>query len=202
MAEERYYKHDGFERFTHWAHTVDTVILVLSGMQIHYPGFAVFGAMQNARFLHMVSAYLFVAIGVYHTYIFFALGKHRISMPGLLDFSEVGPIVKYYLHISREKPVYEKYNVLQKYGYFLLFAVSVVQTVLGFAIYWPAQFAVVASFFGNAVHMRIWHTTIMWLFISFTALHVYLVVTEDRRMVQAMIDGYYYRKVGEGPAKS
>ena len=34
--------------------------------------------------------------------------------------------------------------------------------------------------------------------ISFTALHVYLVVTEDRRMVQAMIDGYYYRKTPGG----
>ena len=201
MAEERYYKHDGFERFTHWAHALDTVILVLSGMQIHYPGFAVFGAMQNARFLHLVTGYLFVAIGVYHTYIFFALGKHRISMPGLFDFSEVGPILKYYLHIGREKPAFEKYNVLQKYGYFLLFAVSVVQTLLGFAIYWPAQFAFVSSVFGDAVHMRIWHTTIMWLFLAFTALHVYLVVTEDRRMIQAMIDGYYYRKVGEGPAK-
>jgi len=110
MAEERYYKHDGFERFTHWTHTLDTVILVLSGMQIH-------------------------------TYIFFALGKHRIAMPGVFSF---------------------------------VFAV-----------------------FGDAVQIRIRHTTIMWLFIYFTALHVYLVVTEDRRMVKAMIDGYYYRKAGE-----
>jgi Ni,Fe-hydrogenase I cytochrome b subunit len=38
----------------------------------------------------------------------------------------------------------------------------------------------------------------MWLFIAFTVLHVYLVVTEDRRMVKAMIDGYYYRKVADG----
>ncbi len=201
MAEERYYKHDGFERFTHWAHTLDTVVLVLSGLQIHYPAFAVFGAMQTARFLHLASGYLFVAIGVYHTYIFFALGKHRISMPGLFDFSEVGPILKYYLHLSREKPVVEKYNVLQKFGYFLLFAVSVLQSLLGFALYtylWPAQFAFVYAVFGDAVHIRIWHTTIMWLFLSFTALHVYLVVTEDKRMVRAMVDGYYYRKTPGG----
>jgi len=200
MAEERYYKHDGFERFTHWAHTLDTVVLVLSGLQIHYPGFAVCGTMQSARFLHMVSAYLFVAIGIYHTYIFFALGKHRISMPGLFDFSEVGPVIQYYLHLRREKPHYEKYNVLQKFGYFLLFGVSVLQSLLGFALYWPAQFAFVFLVFGDAVHVRIWHTTVMWMFISFTALHVYLVVTEDRRMVKAMVDGYYYRKVPEGKA--
>jgi len=201
MEEERYYKHDGNERFTHWAHTVNTVFLVLSGLQIHYPGFSVLGTMQTARFLHIVSGYLFVALGLYHTYIFFALGKHRISMPGLLDFSEIGPIVKYYLHIRREKPVYEKYNVLQKFGYFLLFAVSVVQSFLGFAIYWPAQFAFVSAVFGDAVYMRIWHTTIMWLFISFTALHVYLVVTEDSRLVKAMVDGYYYRKTPGGAAE-
>ncbi|MBI5906164.1 MAG: cytochrome b/b6 domain-containing protein [Deltaproteobacteria bacterium] len=198
MAEERYYKHDGNERFTHWAHTVNTVFLVLSGLQIHYPGFSVFGAMQNARFLHIVSGYLFVALGVYHTYIFFALGKHKVSMPGLLDFSEVGPIVRYYLHIDRVKPAYEKYNVLQKFGYFLLFAVSVVQSLLGFALYWPAQFAAVFAVFGDAVFVRIWHTLIMWLFLSFTALHVYLVVTEDRRLVTAMVDGYYYRKAADG----
>ena len=170
-------------------------------MQIHYPEFSVFGAMQNARFLHLLSGYIFVAIGVYHTYIFFALGKHRIAMPGLFDFSEVGPVLKYYLHISREKPAYEKYNVLQKYGYFLLFAVSVLQTLLGFALYpyfLPGVFSFVFAVFGDAVQIRIWHTTIMWLFISFTALHVYLVVTEDRRMVQAMIDGYYFRKIADG----
>ncbi|HEY6097573.1 MAG TPA: cytochrome b/b6 domain-containing protein, partial [Candidatus Deferrimicrobium sp.] len=141
------------------------------------------------------------AIGVYHTYIFFALGKHRIAMPGLFDFSEVGPVLKYYLHLSREKPNVEKYNVLQKYGYFLLFAVSVLQTLLGFALYpyfLPGVFSFMFAIFGDAVQIRIWHTTIMWLFISFTAVHVYLVVTEDRRMVKAMIDGYYYRNTPGG----
>jgi len=149
-------------------------------MQIHYPGFSVFGAMQNARFLHLVSAYIFVAIGVYHTYIFFAARKHRIGHAGALRLLGGGAILKYYLRISREKPAYEKYNVLQKYGYFLLFAVSILQTLLGFALYpyfLRGVFSFVFAIFGDAVQIRIWHTTIMWLFISFTALHVYLVVT-------------------------
>ena len=59
MAEERYYKHDGFERFTHWTHTLDTVILVLSGLPIHTRGSPSSGD-ANARFLHLVSAYIFV----------------------------------------------------------------------------------------------------------------------------------------------
>ena len=200
MAEERYYKHDGIERFTHWTHLADTVVLILSGMQIHYPGFAVFGTMQTARFLHMVSGYLFIFLGVFHVYFFFALGKRKIAMPHLEDLSEVGPVLKYYLTVGGTKPDYSKYNAMQKLAYAGLFAVSLLQTVLGFALYWPAQLSVVFALFGDAVHVRIWHTTVMWVFLSFTAVHVYLVVSEDRRMIQAMIDGYYYRKAGEGKA--
>ena len=60
------------------------------------------------------------------------------------------------------------------------------------------QFAVVFALFGDAVHVRIWHTTLMWVFLSFTAVHVYLVCTEDARLVKAMVDGYYFRKVADG----
>ena len=119
------------------------------------------------------------------------------SRPSAADHSSL-------FRLGSTKPAYEKYNVLQKYGYFLLFAVSVLQTLLGFALYpyfLPGVFSFVFAVFGDAVQIRIWHTTIMWLFISFTALHVYLVVTEDRRMVQAMIDGYYYRKTPGGATK-
>jgi Ni/Fe-hydrogenase 1 B-type cytochrome subunit len=197
MAEERYYKHDGVERFAHWAHMADTVLLVLSGIQIHYPGFSVFGTMQTARFVHLVSGYLFIFLGVLHVYFFFALGKNKIAMPGAGDLGEIGPVLKYYLLLSRTKPDYAKYNVLQKIAYAALFVVSFVQTVLGFALYWPEAFAPVLALFGGAVAVRIWHTTIMWVFLSFTAVHVYLVLTEDIRLTKAMLDGYYYRKVAD-----
>ncbi len=199
MAEERYYKHDGIERFTHWAHMVNTVFLVLTGLQIHYPGFALFGSMLNARFLHIVSGYLFLFLGILHVYFFFALGKRKVAMPHLSDLSEMGPILRYYLFLSREKPDYVKYNVLQKIAYAALFVVSFLQSLIGFALYWPATFAVVITLLGGAAYTRIWHTTIMWVFLSFTVVHVYLVYTEDVRLVKAMLTGYYYRKVPDSP---
>jgi Ni/Fe-hydrogenase 1 B-type cytochrome subunit len=194
MAEERFYKHDGVERFTHWTHMVDTVVLILSGLQIHYPGFAVFGPMQTARFLHLVSGYLFFFLGIFHVYFFFALGKRKIAMPHLDDLSEIRPVLGYYLTSGGKKPDYAKYNALQKFAYAGLFVVSFLQSILGFALYWPVPFAAVLALFGDAVHVRIWHTTVMWVFLSFTTAHVYLVVTEDKRLVKAMLDGYYYRK--------
>ena len=201
MAEERYYKHDGIERFTHWAHMADTIVLILSGLQIHYPGFSVFGTMQTARFLHLVSGYFFLFLGILHVYFFFALGKRKIAMPHFGDLAEIGPILRYYLLLSPVKPDYAKYNAMQKFSYAALFVVSFLQSVLGFALYWPVQFAAVFALFGDAVHIRIWHTTVMWVFLSFTAVHVYLVFTEDPRLVKAMLDGYYYRKTGERGAQ-
>ncbi|GAB4240340.1 MAG: Ni/Fe-hydrogenase, b-type cytochrome subunit [Deltaproteobacteria bacterium] len=198
MAEERYYKHDGVERFTHWAHLADTVVLILSGLQIRYPGFSVFGTMQAARFLHLVSGYFFFLLGVLHVYFFFALGKRKIAMPHAEDLSGIGPVLKYYLVVGGTKPDYAKYNALQKFAYAALFAVSFFQSILGFALYWPVPLAAVLSLFGGAVDVRILHTTVMWIFLSFTAVHVYLVFTEDARLVKAMVDGYYYRKVPEG----
>ncbi|MHB1024224.1 MAG: cytochrome b/b6 domain-containing protein [Desulfobacteria bacterium] len=194
MTEERYYKHDGIERFTHWAHMADTVVLILSGLQIHYPGFAVFGTMQTARFLHLVSGYFFLFLGILHVYFFFALGKRKIAMPHLEDLSGIGPVLKYYLVVGGTKPDYAKYNALQKFSYAGLFVISFLQSILGFALYWPVQMAAVFALFGDAVHVRIWHTTIMWVFLSFTAVHVYLVFTEDARLMKAMVDGYFYRK--------
>lgn len=199
MAEERYYKHDGIERFTHWTHMADTILLILSGLQLHYPGFNVFGSMITARFVHLASGYLFIFLGVFHVYFFFALGKRTVAMPHLSDVAELGPVLRYYLFLSREKPDYAKYNAAQKFAYAGLFVVSFLQTVLGFALYWPAAFAAVIAMFGGAVGVRIWHTTLMWVFLSFTCVHVYLVFTEDIRLAKAMVDGYYYR---EAPDKT
>lgn len=200
MAQERYYKHDGIERFTHWTLVLDMIFLVLSGLQLHYPGFAVLGTMQTARFVHLVTGYLFLFIGIFHVYFFFVLGKWKVAMPRLSDIGELGPVLKYYLFLSDEKPDYAKYNVLQKVSYAALFVVSFLQAVIGFALYWPVLFAPVLAFFGGAVAVRIWHTAIMWIFLSFTAVHVYLVLTEDIRLVKAMVDGYYYRE-GEKKAE-
>lgn len=62
-------------------------------------------------------------------------------------------------------------------------------------------FAPVAALFGGAVAVRIWHTTIRWVFLSFTAVHAYLVVTEDIQLVSAMIDGCYFREATVQPER-
>jgi len=195
FREERYLKHDFQERFTHWAHVIDFVVLLLSGFQIKYPSFAPFGSMATARYLHIVSSYVFVFLGILHTYFFFAAGKWKIAMPSLSDLGDLGPTLKYYLFLSREKPDFAKYNPLQKFSYALLFLVSAFQVLIGFALYWPGYFSGLIYGMGGLMVVRSWHLLIAWTFVAFTLLHLYLVFSEDIRLLSALFHGYYYRKV-------
>jgi len=43
--------------------------------------------------------------------------------------------------------------------------------------------------------VRSWHLLIAWTFVAFTLLHLYLVFSEDIRLLSALFHGYYYRKV-------
>ena len=193
---ERYRKHDWIERAGHWIHVVNVVLLVLSGLQIHFPQFRVFGTIENARTIHFVSMYMFLFIGVLHVYFFFALGKHRIAMFSRSDIRDVIPTLKWYLFLSDERPDYVKYNVLQKASYGALFVVSALQALLGFSMYWYDKpvFDTLVVFFGGLEQVRAYHYLLSWVFISFTMVHLYLIVFEDIRLFSAMITGYYFRK--------
>jgi Ni/Fe-hydrogenase 1 B-type cytochrome subunit len=191
---ERYLKHDWIERAGHWIHVVNVVLLVLSGIQIHVPSWNIFGSLNNARIVHFLDMYIFLLIGVVHVYFFFALGKYKVAMFNGADVTDVIPTIKWYLFLSDWRPDYAKYNVLQKLSYAALFVVSAVQALLGFALYRPDLFGGVVSLTGGLLPLRAYHYLISWVFISFTAVHLYLILTEDIRLLWAMIHGRYYRR--------
>ena len=195
LVEEEYLKHDLQERLTHWGSVLALFTLVLSGFQIKYPSFDLFGTMATARYIHIIAGYLFLFIGVIHVYFFFAAGKWKIAMPSFSDIPEFIPILKYYLFLSKEKPDYAKYNPLQKTAYALLFVVSFFICLTGFALYWPWYFEGFTYDMGGLMAVRGWHLLITWLYIAFTPFHIYIALTEDWRLLRALVTGYYYRKV-------
>ncbi len=194
-VEEKFLKHDLQERITHWTHVLDFILLVLTGFQLRYPSFSVFGSMSTARFLHVISGYYFIFLGIVHVYFFFVRGKYKVAMPSLSDISDFGPTLRYYLFLDRHKPDFAKYNPLQKLTYAGLFVVSLFQALLGFALYWPGYFESFVYGMGGLMSVKAWHILVAWVFIAFTLLHLYLVFSEDVRLLTALIDGYYYRKV-------
>ncbi len=182
-------KHDLAERTTHWLHVVNMALLLLSGFQMHIPDFNLFLTISNARLVHFISMYLFLALGVIHAYLFFALGKHKVALFGRGDVKDIIPLAKFYLFLSSKEPAYEKYNVLQKLSYAGLFAMSCLQAILGFALYWPESLAPVATVLGGLAAVRMYHYLVSWVFLSFTGVHLYLILTTDIRLLFEMVNG-------------
>jgi Ni/Fe-hydrogenase 1 B-type cytochrome subunit len=192
---QRVRNHDLLERLGHWIHVVNMLLLIFSGLQIHFVSFAVFGSLNNARYVHFVTMYVFFFIGVFHAYRFFAAGKWRVAGPLPVNLKGLGATVKYYLFITDERPTYRKYNPLQIITYFLLFAVSASMAVVGFALYWPVALGSVVRFFGGPMTLRQIHYLLSWVFICFTAFHLYLVLTQEPLyMLKSMVTGSYWRK--------
>jgi Ni/Fe-hydrogenase 1 B-type cytochrome subunit len=191
---ERVLAHDLIERVGHWVHLLNMILLFLSGLQIHFATLTIFGSMNNARWVHFVDMYLFFFLGVFHVYQFFATGKWSLAGPTPRNLSGLGGTLKYYLFMQPRKPAYRKYNPLQIITYFLLFVISAVMAVLGFALYWPQQLAFVVGLFGSEMGVRQAHYLLSWVFLSFTAVHIYLVLTQPLSRTKAMITGSYWRR--------
>ena len=191
---QRIRKHDVIERAGHWIHVANMVLLFLSGLQIHFATLNIFGSMTNARFVHFVDMYVFLFIGVFHTYQFFATGKWLSAGPVPRNLRGTGATIKYYLFLSDRKVETGKYNGLQIVTYFLLFAISVVMAVVGFSLYWPVRLSWVVSAFGGLMTLRQVHYILSWVFMVFTAVHLYLVLTQPLEYTRAMVTGSYWRR--------
>ncbi len=182
-------KHDLAERTTHWLHVANLAVLLLSGFQIHFTSLNVFLSLSNARLVHFISMYIFLALGVVHVYQFFALGKHKVALFRKEDVKDILPLLKFYLFLSDKEPHYSKYNVFQKISYASLFALSLLQAVLGFALYWPAGLGSFSAMLGGLAAVRMYHYIVSWVFLSFTGVHIYLVLTTDIRLLFEMVNG-------------
>lgn len=191
---ERIKKHDLLERIAHWVHLVNMILLVLSGMQIHFAAFNVFGSMSNARFVHFVDMYLFFFIGVFHVYQFFAEGKWTTAGPTPHNMRGLGAVTKYYLFLGDRVEERDKYNPLQIITYFLLFAVSALMAIVGFTLYWPVQLSALVNLFGGIMTLRQIHYLLSWVFIAFSLVHIYLILTQPLKYARAMVTGSYWRR--------
>ncbi len=191
---QRVLAHDLVTRVGHWVHLLNLILLVLSGLQIHFITLNIFGSMNNARLVHFVDMYVFFFLGVFHVYHYFASGKWRLTGPTPRNLRGTWGTVKYYLFLQPHKPPYREYNPLQIISYFLLFALSAFMALVGFALYWPQELGFVVRGLGGLMTVRQIHYLLMWVFIAFTIVHVYLVATQPFKQTKSMVTGSYWRR--------
>ena len=183
---------DIWEQVLHWCHTANLALLLLTGFQIHSASFNIFGAMGNAVVLHFFNSWIFLFLGVWHVYRFFAVGKFRTSLPSpVKNWNNLYHSIRYYLFLEEDLPPLgeggKNYNELQKLSYLMLFIFSGLQLLLGFALYWPESFAWFSAMVGGLQWVRYFHYLAAWVFLFFTMLHLYLVFAHGTRLLKEMI---------------
>ena len=204
------YVFTAYERLWHWVMAVSVIALILSGLQVHFPGrIYLFGATWA------VSIHNFFAV-VLMLNAFLALFYHlstaaiRQFLPdrhGLAD--ELTRQTKYYLRdIFKGLPApfrrspERKLNVLQQITYSMLLNVLFpLQIVTGALIWLVGTYPSFANKIGWLTIVAPLHNLGSWMFISFLVMHVYLATTGHTILahVRGMIDGYEEVEVGDIP---
>lgn len=192
--EVRYLKHDIWERIVHWLMALSVILLIISGLNIRFPGLLPWVTMNTYRFIHFVSMYVLIFSWIFHIYhtLFVEFKTETIRWR---DIKGIPGVLKYYLFVTDTLPPYEKYNPLQKFTYNLVWILILVQVLTGLALYWPKALPWLVDAFGGLMVARTLHDFMNYIFIVYLIVHVYLILTEDIRALWAMFHGYYYRQV-------
>jgi Ni/Fe-hydrogenase 1 B-type cytochrome subunit len=188
---EMHIEHPVEARIYHYIHVVSMITLAFTGFFIHYPFFQ--AAMSTMRMLHFIAMYVLVFNLIMRLSLAFLSRRRDFRNFGLgwKSLKFLPGTMAYYLFIRKELPkeVQGVYNPPQRLTYVLFAPLIVLQALTGFALYTPfaGTFGWVTNLLGGLQNVRIWHFSIMWVFILLTAIHVYLSLFEDFGQFKYMI---------------
>jgi len=185
-------------RAMHWAAAVSIVVLIVTGFYIGAPYFAPATTprtpflMGYVRLAHFLAAGLLVSTGIVRAYWLLA-GNQFERLAALFpvrkrDWVNLYRMIKYYLMIHPERaPHYLGHNPMQQLSYTMVYIVTLVMAVTGFAMYGQSNpggifyvaFAWVPHLLGGLQIVRFVHHVVTWFFLIFVPLHVYLAVRSD-----------------------
>ncbi len=188
---EMHIEHPVEARIYHYIHVVSMIALAFTGFFIHYPFFK--GSMSTMRFVHFVAMYVVVFNLIIRVSLAF-LSKNRDYKNfglGMIVWRNLFGTLGYYLFLKKELPkeVQGIYNPPQRLTYVLFIPLIILQAMTGFALYTPfaGYFTWLTSLVGGLEMVRVWHFSIMWVFILLTAVHVYLSLFEDFGQFKYMV---------------
>jgi len=184
---EKLYLHPLTERIWHWIHAVLIILLILSGIQIHWPdSFGIFGKFSNAISVHNWLGMLLVAD--FFLWLAYNLISKRIAHY-ILRKEDIHPgmIVqaRFYLYDifkSRPHPYApsedNKFNPLQKAAYCLfMFLMMPLLLISGIVYLSPSFFAPLVSAIGGLKVIAVFHYVMAIMFAAFFVAHIYLATT-------------------------
>ncbi|MDY6833691.1 MAG: cytochrome b/b6 domain-containing protein [Chloroflexota bacterium] len=179
MNEEMH--HPLLARLLHWSIVVSMLMMLLTGLYIHDPGWMpLFSSIGVVWPLHYIFGIALV------TLVFFRIVYSGTS--GDIDdlimkpehIRDLGPVLKYYLFLHKKEPQQGKYNAGQRMTYSLVWVpLLLVQVVTGIGLY----------ILVGAVVLRVIHYIVTWLFIVTVLMHIYLGAVHGWHVIRSMITG-------------
>jgi len=199
-------------RFTHWMNFLCLIALSITGYYIGNPFMHAISTRQYImgwmRFIHFVSAYIFLMMIIIRIYWMFAGNKYA-SWKAFFPFDKKGlrqiaESIRFYLLISSKHSHMLGHSAIAGATYLAVFLLFIVEIITGFALYSLSQPSSAIMFLlgGWSLNIvsiqtaRLYHHLIMWALISFFIMHVYISwmvdSTERNGLMGSIFGGYKF----------
>lgn len=185
-------------RLTHWLNAGATIVMILSGWQIHnaYPilpfaiptGMTLGGWLGGALLWHLAAMWVLAVNG--SIYLIYAVlsGRFKRKLLPLSGRALVADL-RAALRGRLAHSDLSKYNAVQKFSYVGVIVLLVLVILSGVAIWKPVQFGMLSTLFGGFQGSRLVHFVAMAGIVAFVLVHVAMSLLVPRSLL-AMIRGH------------
>lgn len=211
-STDNVYMYTVYERFWHWLQALAILLLVLTGLEIHFTGIQLLG-FSLAVGVHNIVGFVVVANAVFAALYNLASGEIRRFLPEPRGFfGQAIAQARYYLsgifrgepHPFQKRPG-RRLNPLQQVTYLAILNLLLpLQIVTGLLIWgaqrWPGADALV----GGLTIVAPVHAFGAWMFAAFFLLHIYLTTTghTPTANIKAMIMGWETSTASDRPVET
>ena len=184
---------------THWINLVAMVVLIITGLMIHFP---VPFTMGIVRGLHVFCGIVICINCLVRVIMSFfvksaptggtreTVKDYKTWLPQADNRHQGGAWVKYYLFMKKDHPLGAKLGVPQKLSYLLIPILILLMFITGLCLWSPTANSAFCQWclnlVGGAMSMRVIHYFGMYVFIIFMFIHVHLATAEGSEPVKLM----------------
>ncbi len=206
-------KHPLVIRWNHWINFPILTLMIWSGLLIYWANdiykismgeivlFRFFPESFNTYFnipqrlaegmaWHFFLMWIFTINGVIYILYSIFSGEWKYIIPSKNAIKESFDVVLHDLKINKNSLPDRKFNAAQQISYTIIGIMGILSVSTGIAIYKPIQFSWLTWIFGGYEYARVWHFTIMIIFILFFIVHIIQVIRAGWNNLRSMITGY------------
>ncbi|HET6514186.1 MAG TPA: Ni/Fe-hydrogenase, b-type cytochrome subunit [Thermodesulfovibrionales bacterium] len=197
-------------RLTHWVNVVAIVMLSVTGFYIGAPFIHAVREnqfiMAKMRYIHFISAYVFVVSFLVRIYWWFAGNKYarmnQFIFVNAARWKNTIDTALFYAFLKDDLPHSPGHTGMAGLTYFTLFIVFVIEILTGFALFsethgggWLMTVAGGWLFsFMSTGTVRLIHHCVLWIIVAFTIIHVYISwhndIVERNGLTSSIFSGY------------